>query len=102
MIVTVFRSRARTDLSVETQERLAHLGSRMYELAIAMPGFVSYKDFSSADGESVTIVEFETMEDNLRWRNHPEHVAVQAFGRSDVFLEYRIQVCQRVRESRFP
>lgn len=102
MIVTVFRSRTRKDLTAETLERLTQLGNRMYELAIAMPGFVSYKDFASDDGESVTIVEFETMEDNLRWRNHPEHVAVQAFGRSEVFLEYNIQVCERIREARFP
>jgi heme-degrading monooxygenase HmoA len=98
----VFRSRVRTDLSSETLKRLAQLGARMYELATGMPGFVSYKDFSSADGESVTIVEFETMEDNLRWRNHPEHAAVQAFGRSEVFAEYNIQVCERVRAVRFP
>ena len=102
MIVTVFRSRVRTDLSKETLERLAQLGARMHQLAIGMPGFVSYKDFASEDGESVTIVEFETMEDNLRWRNHPEHAAVQAFGRSDVFSEYNIQVCERMRVTRFP
>lgn len=102
MIVTVFRSRARNDLSAELMERLTRVGARMYELAIAMPGFVSYKDFTSEDGESATIVEFETMEDTLRWRNHPEHVAAQAFGRDDVFAEYNIQVCERVRASRFP
>jgi hypothetical protein len=30
----------------------------MYELGSAMPGFVSYKDFTSQDGESVSVVEF--------------------------------------------
>jgi len=29
----------------------------MHELATRMPGFISYKDFASADGEGVTIVD---------------------------------------------
>ena len=27
-----------------------------------MPGFLSFKDFAAADGESVSIVEFESLE----------------------------------------
>jgi heme-degrading monooxygenase HmoA len=42
------------------------------------------------------------MEDTLRWRNQPEHLAAQEFGRSFVFSEYRIHVCEALRESRFP
>jgi heme-degrading monooxygenase HmoA len=48
------------------------------------------------------IAEFETMEDTLRWRNHPEHLAAQEFGRNQVFSEYRVQVCEQIRESRQP
>jgi hypothetical protein len=35
---------------------LEKLGARMYELATRMPGFISYKDFVAADGESVSLV----------------------------------------------
>jgi hypothetical protein len=38
------------------------IGLRMHELATRMPGFISYKDFAAADGETVTIVEFESEE----------------------------------------
>jgi heme-degrading monooxygenase HmoA len=102
MIVTVFRNRARTDLDSETLQKVTQVGERMAELAQTMPGFIAYRDYAAADGERVTVGEFETIEDNLRWRDHPEHRAAQAFGRSHVFSEYRIQVCEQIRETRFP
>jgi heme-degrading monooxygenase HmoA len=102
MIVTVFRARARTDLDPQTLEKLGQVGQRMVELVQTMPGFIAYRDYAAPDGESVTIAEFETMEDTLRWRNHPEHLAAQDFGRSRVFSAYRVQVCEQIRESRQP
>ena len=102
MIVTVFRSRPRHDLSADVIAELTRIGTRMAELAPTMPGFVSYRDYAASDGESVTVVEFQTMEDALRWRNHPEHREAQEYGRAKVFSEYRVQVCEQVRESRFP
>ena len=59
MIVTVFRARMRPGVD---EGAMAQMGMRMYELASRMPGFVSYKDFLSDDGESVSIVEFESTE----------------------------------------
>ncbi len=102
MIVTVFRSRARENLSPEVLARLEVFGKRMDELARAQPGFVSYKDFASADGETVTVVEFETHEQVVAWRKHPEHEAAQAWGRAEVFSEYVIHVCEVKRTARFP
>lgn len=101
MVVVVFRSRPRPDLSPEILRELEALGARAAELAPSMPGFVSYKDFTSPDGESVTVVEFETHETLAAWRDHPEHRAVQELGRRAVFAEYQIQVCDLVRQSRF-
>lgn len=74
MVVIVFRSRFRSGVDPAPLEPL---GVRMYELATAMPGFISYKDFASADGETVSIVEFESLETLAAWRNHPEHVEAQ-------------------------
>ena len=73
----------------------------MYELASAMPGFVSYKDFSAEDGESVSIVEFESQATLQAWRMHPEHVQAQQRGREAMFDSYRIQVCETVRDYAF-
>lgn len=98
MVVTVFRSRLRPGIDMAALEKL---GMRMYELASAMPGFLSYKDYTSADGESVTLVEFADEASLLAWRNQPEHVDAQRQGRELYFAEYRIQVCSPMREYRF-
>jgi heme-degrading monooxygenase HmoA len=99
MVVIIFRSRLRPDVDPSPLEPL---GIRMYELASSMPGFVSYKDFAAADGESVSIVEFESLETLAAWRAHPEHVKAQRLGREHFFVEYQIQVCTPVRSYRFP
>ena len=88
----------RTRLNPGFDNELAELGMRMYQLAIAMPGFLSYKDFASADGESLSVIEFDTAEHLAAWRNHPEHLAAQELGRSKYFAWYQIQVCRVDRE----
>jgi len=98
MIVIAFRSRLRP--GCDMQELMKH-GARMYELASGMPGFVSYKDFAAADGEGLAFVEFETLESLHAWRMHPEHVFVQKRAREVFFSEYRIQVCDTVRDYAF-
>lgn len=99
MVVIVFRSRLREGIDIE---EITRVGGRMYELASSMPGFVSYKDFAAADGENVSIVEFESLETLEAWRTHPEHRAVQARAREGWMSEYHIQVCQPVRDYAFP
>lgn len=54
MIVTVFRSR----LKPGVHDAYVAMASRMKEIAEAMPGYISDKDFIAADGERVTVVEF--------------------------------------------
>lgn len=99
MVLTVFRSRLRPGSDLATLERL---GARMYELATQMPGFISYKDFAAADGESVSLVEFESIETLLAWREHSEHKEAQRQGREHFFTEYQIQIGTPSRIYRFP
>ena len=80
---------------------LEALGMRMYTLATAMPGFVSYSDYASADGENVTIVEFESAETQLAWRNQPEHVEAQRRGREEFLSSFRVTVCETLRDVAF-
>ncbi len=98
MMVIVFRARLRPDADLAA---LAPLGERMYALATAMPGFVSYKDFTAADGEAVTVVEFASEPELLAWRDHPEHRDAQERGRREFFSEYQIQICRVERAYRF-
>lgn len=97
-VVVVFRSRLRADADLQALEAA---GVRMYELASAMPGFISYKDFTAADGESVSIVEFGDEASLLAWRNHPEHLRMQQRGREEFMAEYHIQVCRPERDYSF-
>ena len=98
MIVTVFRSRHKPEAAEDYAVWLA----RMNELAAQMPGYISHKGFAAADGERVTIVEFESEETMRAWSMHPEHVAAKQKGRADFYSEYKIQTCNVVRESKYP
>ncbi len=94
MVVTIFRSR----LNPGVEEEINRIGTRMFELAASMPGFVSYSEYVSADGENVTIVEFESHETLATWRAHPEHRQAQQQGKERFFSEYRITICEGIRD----
>jgi heme-degrading monooxygenase HmoA len=97
MVISVFRSRLRPENALEFQE----LADRMMKLAQSMPGFRSYKLYTAEDGERCSIVEFETAEQLLAWRQHPEHRKAQAVGRELYYQEYSLHVAEPTRQSRF-
>jgi heme-degrading monooxygenase HmoA len=97
MVVVVFRSRLKRGIEKEVEETDA----RMAKLAAAMPGYVSYSQYASADGERVAVVEFESHETVAAWRAHPEHREAQRLGRERWFSEYRITVCDVARDYSF-
>ena len=68
---------------------------------MTMPGYVAHKAFAAEDGERVTLVEFESEEVIAAWRMHPEHVEAQRKGRSKFHSEFRLTVCEVLREQRF-
>lgn len=98
MIITLFRNRLRPEHRQE-YERWAR---RIHDLAVTMPGFISIKTFTADDGERVSIVEFESEETQRAWREQIEHRQAQELGRKKFYSEYRIQVCQPIRDYRFP
>lgn len=98
MVVTVFRSRIRE----EARADYLALAPKMAALARTMPGYLSHKAFVAEDGERVTIVEFADHEAQRAWSHQAEHVAAKKRGRDEFYSEYSIQVCDVVRESRFP
>lgn len=98
MVVIVFRSRLRDDIDLPALEAL---GAEMAAIATAMPGFLSYKDYAAADGELLTLVEFESEEHLAAWRDHPDHQAAQERGRREFFADYQIQICTPQRAYRF-
>ena len=96
MILTVFRSR----LKPADQREYVQWASRMGALAAQMPGYISHKGFVAEDGERVTIVEFQSEAAQRAWSLHPEHVEAKKKGREDFYLEYRVQVCEVLRDRR--
>ncbi len=95
MIVTVFRSRLQPGAQPEYQQWIA----RMSALAKTMPGHISHKSFVAEDGERVTIVEFESAEQQRVWATHPEHLAAMKKGRASFYSEYQLQICTVDRSS---
>jgi heme-degrading monooxygenase HmoA len=98
MIVVVFRSRLKTEYAQE----YAEVAARIDELAATTPGFLGIKSYAAADGERVSISMFETLEAVRQWREHPEHREAQALGKQRYYSEYRLQVCEVVRDYRHP
>jgi heme-degrading monooxygenase HmoA len=95
MIVTVFRSRLRPGHADQYFEWAGRMGA----LAKTMPGYVSHKSFTAEDGERVTIVEFRDSESQRRWATQMDHVDAKKKGRADFYVEYKLQICELMRES---
>jgi heme-degrading monooxygenase HmoA len=98
MVITIFRSRLRP----EHEKEYGEWATRIHDLAVKMPGFVSIKTFTADDGERVSLVEFESEESMRNWRNQPDHLKAQELGRKLFYSEYKIQVCQPIRDYSFP
>lgn len=96
-VVTIFRSR----LNEEHREEYAALAPEITALAKTMPGFLSAKTFTAKDGERVTIVEFDTMENHENWNCHPRHREVKRLGIEKFYSQYDIQVCSVSKERHF-
>ena len=98
MVITIFRSRLRP----EHQEEYAQWATRIHEIAVRMPGFISIKTFTAEDDERVSIVEFESEETMQAWREQADHRQAQELGRKLFYSQYHIQVCRIVRDYSFP
>lgn len=93
----VFRSRLREGVEAVFGKDADHI----FELAKAMPGFVSSTDFTSEDGERLALVEFASAKDLAGWRDEPRHRSAQQRGRDHYYAQYSLQICDVVREARF-
>lgn len=98
MIVTIFRFRVRP----EAQDECARWAARVGELARQTTGCISCKDFAAADGERVTISEFESEQALRAWSTHRDHAEAMRKARASFCLEYRLLVCSVRLRSEFP
>ncbi len=96
-ILTVFRSRLRP----EAGDDYHAMAEATEAAARAMPGFVAFASFAAADGERVSIVEFESLEAQRAWAAHSLHREAQAAGRARWYAEYDLAICEVSRRSTF-
>lgn len=96
-VIVIFRSRLRS----ENADEYSALAKEIAELARAQPGIIAFKSFAAADGERVTVAEFESHDAVDAWREHERHLDAQHAGRERFYSEYRLQVCDVVRDYGF-
>jgi uncharacterized protein (DUF952 family)/heme-degrading monooxygenase HmoA len=92
----IFSSRRRQDASA-ADDGYAEMAVRMEELARQQQGFRDILTVRGADGVGVTIATFDTEQDAVAWKQHPEHVAAQRLGRERFYEWYDLQVTEVTR-----
>jgi heme-degrading monooxygenase HmoA len=88
-VLVVFRSHLRPEAAAAYAARASEIAA----LARTHPGLIAFKTFTADDGERVTIAEFDSMESEAAWREHPEHRRAQAEGRAQFYDSYALLVC---------
>lgn len=69
------------------------MATKMSELVTKIPGYINHKTFHHADGETLTLGEFESLDAIDAWGNHPEHRAAQAMGKQHWYETYELTIC---------
>ena len=98
MFLVVFRNRKRADIDADAY---SHDAQTMEELARAQPGFLSFKSYTSEDGEVIALSEWANEASARAWGRHAEHAMVQGRGRSGYYREYTLFACDSPRIHRF-
>ena len=70
-VICLFCFRMRDLTSAQREEYSA--AERLLTLASAMPGFISFRHYTSDDAELSAVVEFASAEALAAWRDHPDH-----------------------------
>ncbi|HNJ47992.1 MAG TPA: antibiotic biosynthesis monooxygenase [Novosphingobium sp.] len=94
MFLVVFRNRKRADLDAAAYSADA---ARMEALARAQPGFLSFKSYTSEDGEVIAISEWADADSARAWGSQPDHSRVQARGRAEYYQDYTLYTCDNPR-----
>jgi heme-degrading monooxygenase HmoA len=60
-------------LTSAQREEYSSTAERLLALASAMLGFISFRHYTSDDGELLAVVEFASAEALAAWRDHLDH-----------------------------
>lgn len=98
MVVVIFGTTVREGADLADYKARSE---RMDELVQQIPGFLSVKSYTAADGEEISVARFASEEALDAWRFQPEHVVAQRKGREDYYASYWVQVCATIRAYQF-
>ena len=74
---------------------------RMVTLAQQQPGFLGVESVSGDDGIGITVSYWTDRDSITQWREHAEHMVIQAMGRQEFYDWYRIRIAEVVSERAF-
>ena len=94
VIFTAQRSLSGDDIYDMTADRMVLLAQRQ-------PGFLGVESVLGDDGIGITVSYWVDRLAIANWRQHAEHLAVQALGRQEFYDWYRIRVAEVVSERSF-
>ena len=97
MLVILFRSKLTPEAGADYQS----MGEQMFEHARNQPGFVDYKEYTSEDGERLTVVRWRDEATLEQWRNDARHRAAKTLGRERWYERYHIEVAKVFHEAKF-
>lgn len=100
-MMVIFRFRMNDKLTAAEREEYNDLAARMMKITSAMPGFISIREYSDANGESLGLTEWASAEALAAWRDHPEHQKAQERGRELFYKDYKITICAALHEYGF-
>lgn len=99
-VISFFRFRM-NNLSAAERDEYNATAERLLKIVNAMPGFISFREYKSHDGELLGITEWTSAEALAAWRENPEHRKAQERGRQAFYAEYEISVCTPLHEYSF-
>ncbi len=98
MFLVVFRNRKRADIDCAAYDADA---AAMEAAARAQTGYLSFKSYTSSDGETIALSEWTDEAAARAWGRHAEHAAVQGKGRAEYYADYTLFTCADPRIHRF-
>lgn len=78
------------------KEQYLAIASRLKEVLVKMPGFISIERFESLvkEGKILSLSFWESMESIDTWKANLDHMQAQEKGRDSIFKDYRIRVAK--------
>ena len=98
MYLVVFRNRKRAAIDQAAYDAES---DRMEALARHQPGYRSFKSYTSDDGETIALSEWDDEAAARGWGRVAEHAVAQANGRERYYASYTLVACPDPRIHRF-